>query len=186
MDDEDYITEVPYAIYTTTVSQMYDIYLSEAIVESRRYTDLYQLIRQASQYDIINIHINSNGGSLHTALELMKAMKESDARINTHLEGVAMSAAPIILFAGDDVFIGEHSIMMFHDFSTGVADKGTAIISTTTAYSELYKHLLEEYMYPFLSKAEIKDIIDGKDLNLNYPEINKRMKKLEKASDDES
>jgi hypothetical protein len=67
---------IPKGFYTRPVSNLASFYLYD--VESpEKYTDWFETIRQASEHDIIKIHVNSIGGNLNTALQLMRCMNVS-------------------------------------------------------------------------------------------------------------
>ena len=179
--------EQPYYITEYVTSRMFNVYLNREIMEPHKYSKLFDLLSSASPYDIIKIHINSPGGDMHTGSQLITHMQTSQAHIITILESSAMSLAPLILFAGDDIEISEHSIIMFHDYSTGEYGKGNEMVRSANAYCSYYKSMLEKYAKPFLTDKEIKDIVNGQDLYIqDEVEINKRLERLMKHRADEA
>lgn len=165
----------PYAVYEASISKLYNIYFSEEFIEPYHYNDLFNLLRNISPTDFVNMYVNSEGGDLHTGAQLIKSMRESPATITTYLDGTAHSLAPIIILAGDDISVSDHSLMMFHDYSVGHFGKGNEIVRQTQAYNKFYRELLETYAHPFLSIEEIDDIVSGKDLYLDSEQIKERL-----------
>ena len=69
----------------------------------------------------ITIKINSPGGSTYEALAMVDRIRESKCQIVTKCYGHAMSAASIILAAGDKRLIGRRAWLMHHEISYGSA-----------------------------------------------------------------
>ena len=172
-----------YEVFEHGLSKNYSIYLNQEIESPENYTQLLNLLRCASSYDIVNIYINSPGGNLSAGLQIITAMKESLALVRTFLDGMAMSLAPLILFAGDEVYINDNTMIMFHDFSTGSGGKGGELLSAAEAYTKFYKDLLISYAYPFLSMEEIDNITKGQDVYFNSKEIILRLNQMKKQLD---
>ena len=56
-------------------------YLCGEIKPAEEYVEWYQILRAASENDVIFIRINSEGGDLFSALQLCRAIQESQATI---------------------------------------------------------------------------------------------------------
>ena len=71
----------------------------------------------------IDVHINSEGGSVYGGNAIYNALKNHDAFIRVHIEGLAASMASIIALAGDEVYMAENAIYMIHNpWSWGEGD----------------------------------------------------------------
>lgn len=64
---------------------------------------------------LINIFINSSGGSVFHGHSIFAAIQESKAEVHTHIKGIAASIAAIIAVAGDRVFMADYGRLMFHN-----------------------------------------------------------------------
>ena len=179
------VDKPPYQVSQFTNSTTYIIYLNEEIVEAEKYSKLFNLIRNAGEYDVIKIHINSPGGNLFTGVQLITCMRQSMAHIITSLDGMAFSLAPLILLAGDEIAISENSVIMFHHYSSFAGGKGNEQLANATAMNDFYRNTLDKYGTPFLSEAEIDKIMDGKDLYFGDDEINKRIDSINAAYEEE-
>lgn len=69
----------------------------------------------------ITIKINSPGGSTYEALAMVDRIQESKCQIITKCYGHAMSAACLLIAAGDKRLIGRRSWIMHHETSFGVS-----------------------------------------------------------------
>jgi HK97 family phage prohead protease len=76
-------------------------------------------VRDVQEIDapVIQVRINSPGGSLFDALAMYNALNHHPARIEVYVDALAASAATIIAMAGDEVVMMPGSQMMIHDAS---------------------------------------------------------------------
>lgn len=63
----------------------------------------------------LNLHINSPGGSVFQGIAIYNMLKESKAKVNIYVDGVAASIASVIAMAGDSIFMSSNSMMMIHN-----------------------------------------------------------------------
>jgi ATP-dependent Clp protease protease subunit len=78
-----------------------------------------QLSKIDSSVKTIRVHINSPGGDVFAALNIANALREQQASkgrtVETIVEGLAASAASIIMMAGSTVRIADNAMVMIHD-----------------------------------------------------------------------
>ena len=65
--------------------------------------------------DVINVRINSPGGSVFDGLAIFNALRAHPARVDTFVDGVAASIASVIALAGSTVSVAENSFFMIHN-----------------------------------------------------------------------
>jgi len=70
--------------------------------------------------DVINLHINSPGGSVFDGLAIYNALASHDAEIRTSVDSLAASIASVIAMAGDSIKIAEAAQIMVHQPSSFV------------------------------------------------------------------
>jgi ATP-dependent Clp protease protease subunit len=63
----------------------------------------------------IEIHIFSNGGDPFAALAIYAEINRRTEKVNVYIDGIAASAATLILCAGDTVYMDETSMLMVHN-----------------------------------------------------------------------
>jgi ATP-dependent protease ClpP protease subunit/phage head maturation protease len=68
--------------------------------------------------DVIHLRINSGGGSVNDAKAIMNSLRAHPARVISHVDGLAASAATIVLMAGDEVVVEPGGELMVHFAST--------------------------------------------------------------------
>lgn len=75
----------------------------------------YVLAQIDAQADVINLRINSPGGSVYDGLSIVSAMLSMKARINVYVDGIAASMAAVIAVCGDTVYMMDFAKLMIHD-----------------------------------------------------------------------
>lgn len=68
-------------------------------------------------FDRIDIHINSPGGSIHEGLPIFNAIRASQKDIHTYVDGIAYSMGAMIALAGHTVHAAKGSLIMLHNAS---------------------------------------------------------------------
>lgn len=74
----------------------------------------------ALDVDEVEVHVNSPGGAVWDGIAIMNALKAHRAKVIMIVDGLAASAASIVVMAGDEVVMAEGSQMMVHQASGGV------------------------------------------------------------------
>ncbi len=72
-------------------------------------------LREHKNVKNINVRINSPGGNVFDATAIYNTLRNHGAKITTHVEGAALSAASLVAMAGDEIKMAEGSWMMVHD-----------------------------------------------------------------------
>ena len=158
---------------------IHHFYIVEDIKEVDYYLSMINTIRTAEQHDTIFIYLNTPGGNLHTAIQIIAAIRQSSATVVTCLEGVVCSAGTMIFLAGHKHVVNQNCTFMIHNYSQWVGGKGNDI-TIQVKYTESYFRKLSEDIYgEFLTKDEIESVLEGKDLWMESGDVAKRvMKKL--------
>lgn len=159
------------------IGRLHTFYLSGTIGDPEEYSSWVDLIRNAQPNDVIYIHINSEGGNAFTALQLIRAMRESKASIVASAEGLCCSAATMIFLNAHQCEVSDHSVFMFHDYSGVVIGKGSEMFSHVTHARAWSIRLITTMYKDFLSAEEIQQILEGQDIWMGAHEVIERLKK---------
>jgi len=65
--------------------------------------------------DEINVHINSQGGSVFDGIAIYQMLVQSKAKVTVFIDGLAASIASVIAMAGDEVIIPKNAMLMVHN-----------------------------------------------------------------------
>ncbi|MYX21956.1 Clp protease ClpP [Streptomyces sp. SID8380] len=69
--------------------------------------------------EVINLHINSPGGSVFEGITIFNMLKMHKARIHVYVDALAASIASVIAMCGDVIYMHKNSMMMIHHAWTG-------------------------------------------------------------------
>jgi len=162
------------------LAHLHEYYITGTIEEANKYTEWFNQIRHAPPTDIIKLYINSEGGSLWTAIQFMRVIRECKAPVVASVEGACMSAATIIFLMSDTYEISPHSMFMFHNYSGGTIGKGGEMIDQIKHERVWSEKLLFEIYQNFLTDAEIRAILENKDIWMTAEEVVSRLNKKAK------
>ena len=119
-----------------------------------------ELNRQFSVDAKIHLHINSNGGCVHSAFGVVDMILSNEIDIYTYIEGMAASAGTIISMVGKKRYITENSFMLVHQLSTFMGGKMMEIeddYKNTTLVMERIKLLYKKYTT--FKKKELDELL---------------------------
>jgi ATP-dependent protease ClpP protease subunit len=102
-------------------------------------------------------------------------MQESNANIVCSVEGICMSAATLIFLSGDRFELSDHTMFMFHNYSSGTIGKGGEMYDQITHFRAWSEKLFNSFYRDFLTPEEIKSMLDNKDIWLDAEEVAKRL-----------
>lgn len=63
----------------------------------------------------ITVRINSMGGNLYQGIAIYNALKGYENEVSIYVDGLAASAASLVMLGGDKVFVGHGAQVMIHD-----------------------------------------------------------------------
>ena len=164
----------------TAVRQI-SFYLSGTILESHYYTDLFYTLRTASETDIIYLHLNTAGGDFDTGLQIINNMQASSANVVTVLEARAYSMGAFIFLSGDEYIVHDNCQLLFHIYSGSFAGRGNEQQAEVHAVSGWFEKFMMRTCQPFLTQAEIKDVLKGSDVWMDSDEILKRLERIRRS-----
>jgi ATP-dependent protease ClpP protease subunit len=168
------------------VASLHTFYLSGTIESPEEYITWFEIMRNAGENDIIQININSPGGDLFTAIQFLRAIADTPAHVICSVEGACMSAATMIFLTADTFEVSEHSMFMFHNYSSATFGKGGEMYDNIIHERKWSEHLLRRIYADFLNEDEIASLLANKDIWMDGEEVLKRLKlrhdKFEKAA----
>ena len=98
---------------------------------------------------VINLHLNSGGGSVFDGLAIYTGIQSHPARVRVLIDGIAASMAGVIAMAGDEIVMAENAFLMIHRVSSGV--EGTA--ETMRAEAALLEKLEEQIIAIYAART---------------------------------
>lgn len=177
-DDEPIQTDKLGYFRSTQTAQCLDIHITGAILEAEYYTQVVQAIKNTSEGDLVNFHINSYGGNLNGLQSLLSAMLSTEAEKRAYIDGGAMSAASILALNCDSVFVSPYAEMLCHFISLSAGGKSSDVKSHFEHIQRTSERLFRETYQFFLTEEEIEACIEhGRDIWLDAEQIAERLQR---------
>lgn len=156
---------------------LYHYYIIGSIDGPEKYMDLIHTLKTVEEHDTIFIYINSYGGNLYTAIQLINAIRNCNGTVITCLEGEVISAATLIFLAGHKHVINDSGSFMVHKYSHTVEGKGSDVASQVKFTERYFEELAHKIYSDLMEKEEIEQMLDGKDFWFSSQEVFDRLKK---------
>lgn len=164
---------------------IYHFYISEEIKDYKPFLDLINVLKTAEEHDRVIIYLNCEGGLAYVAIQIVNAIRASQATVITCLDGLVCSAATMIFLAGDDFIVNKHGSFMIHNYSAGVSGKGNEIVPHIKHSTSWFSALAKDIYKNFLTDEEIDKILEGVDFWLSSDEVLERIRHKIKVEDAE-
>ena len=107
--------------------------------------DFIAAVEAFGEVDTIEVAINSRGGEVDHALSIFNFLKNHPAKVNMRVDGVAMSAASIVLMAGDEIAMPANAILMIHQPRSWSAETASEHRQLADVLDTFESALLETY-----------------------------------------
>ncbi|MFN3802176.1 head maturation protease, ClpP-related [Belliella pelovolcani] len=123
-------------------------------------------------YDRINIHINSPGGSLYHAFPIFNVIANSKKEIHTYNDGLSASAGGVLLLAGKKIHSAKNAFLMIHRAS-GAAWGDAGHLRQYAETLEKYEGVVADHFAKVTGKTKeyiLENYFNGKDYFLTADE----------------
>lgn len=139
-------------------------HLAEDIGSPADFTEFLEVTRCLSPEDFLEVVISgSPGGQLYGAQVMTTAMDTCPASIDVVVIGNIASAATMVAMAGDNLIMTQGSSMMVHNASYGIGGKASDIAASVKFSTKDIADTMKHYYRPFLSKKELKQVLNGEE-----------------------
>lgn len=179
-DDEDLFNQNKGYFERTQVSNTITFYFDEEIGAPSEYRQIIQRIHNLTTNDTLELVLNTPGGRLDTTINLVNAIKSTDAEVIGILDGKAASAGSMILLSCPNVMVMPNSTVMIHTWSGGFGGKSHEIMANNSFYDAEIKKLMADVYLGFLTEKELGNVFNGSDLYFNSDEVIERLKQRSK------
>ncbi len=139
---------------------------SEYIEEISKLEKLYE------KYDVLEITLNSPGGSLNTTVDLASIINKFSYVI-TIGKGEIASAAFMLWTMGDIKVVTDYSMYMAHRESYGMYGKTSEHKATADIFGRVYEEMFEDCFGDILTETE-KQIADRSETWISYKDLLQR------------
>lgn len=134
------------------------------------------LDEMAKKYDVIQLRVNSPGGSVFEGEAIVNAIRNCTAEVHTYNDGVAASMASTIWLAGDQRFMGRNATLMIHapiSYCFGNAVQMREHAETLDKFSQASAEGIAELTGMDVDYVMEQFFADGKDHWMTYKDVEK-------------
>lgn len=120
-----------------------------------------ELEKFGDDIDIINLYINSPGGSVTEGCAIYSALKRHKAVKNVYIDGQCSSIASVIAMAGDKIAMSPVANMMIHNPITALAGDAQEMRKTANILDIMKETIINAYVTKsHLSREEISELMN--------------------------
>lgn len=159
----------------------YNIFLHGDITDPSDFIEALHALNQAEEHDIVNLHIQSGGGSLDATDALLDAINSCQAPVYAKVTGCACSAATMVLLACDGFQISPNTVMMVHSASLGYSGKVGAVHDYIAFQKKQIDKLVRDTYGAMFTEEEYVQMDAGKDFWMTPEEFCERWKRMQEA-----
>lgn len=123
--------------------------------------ELDKQLRENKDASIIDVYINSSGGSVFDGVAIYNMLKRHKAYKRVFIEGFACSIASVIAMAGNTIVMPKSSIMMVHNAWTVSMGNAKELRKVADDLEKINDVIVESYMKKVnISQEEVKELMD--------------------------
>lgn len=147
--------------YGDIVSSTWETYFFE---DGKCPQDIAEFLGDLDNYQAIEIHINSGGGSVHGGLAIYNLLRRYEGKKTTYVDGLAASIAGVIAMAGDEIIVPETAQIMLHkpwmDYCGNADDFRRAAESLDSCQETIIAAYLQRAK-PDIGREQIEEMINA-------------------------
>lgn len=102
-------------------------------------------VKALGNIGLLNVFLNSPGGSVIDGMAIFNTLKNHTARIVVHIDSVALSMGSIIAMAGDHINMAENGLMMIHNPHGGSMGEAKDLRKTAEVMDKMKANMVNTY-----------------------------------------
>lgn len=112
----------------------------------------------------IELHISSKGGDVFESLTIHNMLKNHDAEIEVHIDGIAASGGSLIAMAGDKIIMPRNTMMMIHRAASMVFGNSEVLRKTADDLDEIDTLVTQSYLARFSgTQSDLEALLSKED-----------------------
>lgn len=161
--------------YAEEVYRRFTFEIDSEIVEPSYYSALINTLENATETDTVILRINSVGGRVDSAIDLVTALQNTLARTIAHTTGHCYSAATLLALSCGEVYVGSYSDWMLHNAAGGFGGTIVDIKQQANHEHDMLEKLFKDVYIPFLSEEEVDLLLRNGAIWLTAEEVKERL-----------
>lgn len=119
---------------------------------------------ELGEVDVINLYINSPGGSVFEGVAIHNMLKRHKARIIVRVDALAASIASVIAMAGEEIRMPKNSMMMIHNPWTFAMGNAVELRKQADDLDRIGQSAIQSYLQKASEKIDeetLKQLLDA-------------------------
>lgn len=160
------------------VSYKYKCRLYGAYDSSEDFLYTLEVLEQAKEEDLVELHLSGPGGSLDAVITLLHAMDKCACPVHVLATGTVASAATLPILNAHSFEAHPYTSFMFHAASFSVPHQKTQDVWDEVKHTkERCETIMREEYKHFFTEEELDAMMNGKQFWLNAEEFTERYNK---------
>ena len=122
--------------------------------------DFAEDLKALGDLKILNIYLNSLGGSVFQGQAIYSILKRHSAHKNVYIDGIAASIASVIAMAGDTISMPKNSMVMIHNPWTFVMGNSADLRKEADALDKIRESMIVAYMDKIQDKTSEEQLVE--------------------------
>lgn len=127
-------------------------------------TTFKQELDELGDVEVINLHINSPGGSVFEGITIFNMLKMNKAKVHVYIDALAASIASVIAMCGDVIYMHKNSMMMVHHAWTYAAGNAKQLRKAAEDLEKISKSSCLTYLDRAgnkLTEEKLQELLDA-------------------------
>ncbi len=157
--------------------KIFTLYVERFKELKRGLHSVFNELRQANSEDVLEIRINSGGGSVNEGIQFYNLMREKfKNRTCAYLDNHGYSMGALLFCMADRRVVYPYSDLMFHNYASSVSGKGGELKARLEHRDRLLRKFFKDMIVKkgFLTDHEFEEMIIGKDFWMDVEEMCRR------------
>lgn len=122
--------------------------------------DFAEDLKALGDLKILNIYLNSLGGSVFQGQAIYSILKRHSAHKNVYIDGIAASIASVIAMAGDTISMPKNAMVMIHNPWTFVMGNSADLRKEADALDKIRESMIVAYMDKIQDKTSEEQLVE--------------------------
>lgn len=158
-------------------SHNFIVHINEEIKAPAYYSDVFDMLLDAGEGDMVTFFIASPGGRLDGLTVLLEGIRMTEAHTVAVIVGSCDSAASILALNCEEIIVTDSAEALIHSCRFGFSGKAADIAAHTAHNIKITEKLARQTYEGFLNEEEMKQMLDGKEFYFDSEEIIERLER---------
>ena len=165
------------------VSKHYLFFIEGPILSISQYTDVFSVLRKATEDDVVELSVTSEGGDLFVSEVFSNELARCEAHIHFVVDAELASGATTWLMRADSYEIDDNASFLFHESAYSVPQVTSSEVVDYVKHSEVVgTGWLTKYYSEFFTEEEMNKVKKGYQMHLTGKQVKERLDLLQQEN----